>query len=358
MTPETELPRWLAPVDLESNGPFHRIHQFEERDVWAIWAAKAAGRPLLVRGEPGLGKTQLAQAAAKLLERDLITHTVDARTETRDLLYSLDSVRRLAAAQLCAVRTAPADGDQAAGDARADADARLSLENFLIPGPVWWALNPGSAAVAATKSAAPLRLQPVPQQQSYRGRVLLIDEIDKAEADVPNSLLEVLGSGSFTVQGITGEIRSDGQPPLIVITTNGERALPPAFLRRCVVLDLKVPGAFDANGRNPQLRDWLITRGGLHWGGKDWQTAVSAADQQVIEQAAEAILSERRQAELHHWTPKPGQAELLDLLRAIRELYPAPTDDAKRKSCVGRVVRFFSRKSDNGDAAGDGETSA
>jgi MoxR-like ATPase len=88
MTPETELPRWLAPVDLESNGPFHRIHQFEERDVWAIWAAKAAGRPLLVRGEPGLGKTQLAQAAAKLLERDLITHTVDARTETRDLLYS------------------------------------------------------------------------------------------------------------------------------------------------------------------------------------------------------------------------------------------------------------------------------
>jgi len=357
MISPNELARWLDPVSLGSSGIFHQIHQFSEDDVWAIWAAVAARRPLLVRGEPGLGKTQLAQAAAKLLNRDPITHTVDARTETRDLLYSLDSVRRLAAAQLCAVGAAPTDAE-AAQQAREAADARLNPENFLVPGPVWWALHPQSAADAATRSAAPLRLRPDTERQTYRERVLLIDEIDKAEADVPNSLLEVLGSGRFSVPGIAGEIISDGQPPLIVITTNGDRSLPPAFLRRCVVLDLKVPGTFDQNGANPELRAWLITRGGLHWGGRDWQTQLPAADLQVLEKAADAILAERWQAERQQWSPKPGQAELLDLLRAIRELYPASEDAAERLTCVGRVVRFFSRRSENGDAVNDVESSS
>ena len=88
------------------------------------------------------------------------------------------------------------------------------------------------------------------------GCVVLIDEIDKAESDVPNGLLEALGSGRFTPLGQTEAVEVRGEPPLVVITTNEERVLPNAFLRRCLVLELKLPRD------DPGLIEHLIGAGG------------------------------------------------------------------------------------------------
>src|SRR3954469_13233582 len=76
-----------------------QVHVFEEEAIQAVNAALAAGRPLLVRGEPGIGKSQLARAAAKCLGKAYIPHVVDSRTESRDLLWHFDAVGRLAEAQ-------------------------------------------------------------------------------------------------------------------------------------------------------------------------------------------------------------------------------------------------------------------
>lgn len=125
-----------APFDLNPIGswPSSR-HVFDQTSADAILMAWAAERPLLVRGEPGTGKSQLARAAAKLLERRFLLHAVDARTETRDLLYTVDAVSRLAHAQL-------------AGARRATKDASLrdiDVMKFVRPGPLWWAYDPKTA---------------------------------------------------------------------------------------------------------------------------------------------------------------------------------------------------------------------
>lgn len=98
---ELELTANLRPVGDGSTGEKLTIrHLFESRDVDAINAALAAGRPLLVRGEPGAGKSQLARAATQGLRRAFVPKVIDARTESRDLLWTFDAVRRLANAQV------------------------------------------------------------------------------------------------------------------------------------------------------------------------------------------------------------------------------------------------------------------
>src|SRR5208337_5088308 len=91
------------------------------------------------------------------------------------------------------------------------------------------------------------------------GCVVLIDEIDKADTDVPKGLLEALGSGEFTPLGSSKPIKVAGEPPLVIITTNEERVLPNAFLRRCLVLELKLPGD------DSRLIAHLIKRAGVHF---------------------------------------------------------------------------------------------
>ncbi len=111
------------------------MHLLDRACAQALNAALATERPLLLRGEPGTGKSQLARAAAKLLERRFLLHAVDARTETRDLLYTVDAVSRLAHAQL-------------AGARRATKDASLrdiDVMKFVRPGPLWWAYDPKTA---------------------------------------------------------------------------------------------------------------------------------------------------------------------------------------------------------------------
>lgn len=205
-----------------------QIHVFSQDDEDAIFCALDSRRPLLVRGEPGVGKTQLAQAAAVALRRAYVGHSVDALTEPRDLRWWEDAVERLAQAQV--------SGLEQEGETRESTIDKLDRKNFVRPGPLWWGFNWTSANGVADANS---QTQPSPDCDPSNGVVVLIDEIDKADPSVPNGLLEALGSRSFTPPGhnpIKAEIW-----PLVIVTSNDERRLPDAFIRRCIVYNMKVP---------------------------------------------------------------------------------------------------------------------
>src|SRR3954468_18423833 len=126
-----------------------QVHVFGESEVWAIDAALAARRPLLIRGEPGIGKTQLAKAAAVELGRAFLPFVVDARTEARDLLWHFDAVARLAEAQL---QGALAGAGTADGSGLRDA---LAVERFIHPRVLWWAFNWSAARAQACRAGTP-----------------------------------------------------------------------------------------------------------------------------------------------------------------------------------------------------------
>lgn len=316
----------LSPAD----APLPVRHCFEPRQIKAVNAALSAGRPLLVRGEPGVGKSQLARAAAVALKRVYVQHVVDARTESRDLLWHFDAVGRLAKAQVMgALQLAPpANPLQTTADhALALLDKELAVENFLHPRALWWAFDWAAAATQARKVGEG---EP-PQAEGAaweRGGVVLIDEIDKAEADVPNGLLEALGSRQFTPQGRNEPVRATGPQPLVIITTNEERALPDAFIRRCLVLHLDLP-------KDPaRLAARLIERGQTHFG--------DLTSPAVLQKAAELLATDRAEADRRHWRPLPGQAEYLDLVRAV--VVQADGDLARQERLIDDVARFVFRK--------------
>jgi MoxR-like ATPase len=318
-------------------------HCFEPDQLRAINAALACGRPLLVRGEPGIGKSQLARAAAKALGRAFITHVVDARTESRDLLWHFDAIGRLAEAQAIGAlqpRLETSGCDDAARKAQIETAltalrARLRVDRFLHPRALWWALNWESAAAQAAVVSSLAAEQP-PQPDGgdrQRGCVVLIDEIDKAESDVPNGLLEALGAGCFTPQGHAEPVTAVGPPPLVVVTTNEERALPDAFIRRCLVLHLALP-------REPEaLVARLIERGRTHFGDVDGRPQVLP---EVLATAANLLADDRAEALRRQWRPLPGQAEYLDLVRAV--VVQARGDLDRQAALIGQVANFVLRK--------------
>jgi len=159
----------------------------------AINTALAVCEPLLLTGEPGTGKTQTAYYVAwKLRLGDVLHFQVKSDSTAQDLLYHFDSVRYFHDAHLLAGMT-------------------LSKTNYVEERPLWTALT------------------------ADKPRVLLIDEIDKAPRDFPNDLLHELDQMSFTVKETGEEVKvQDHNRPLVFITSNSERRLPEAFLRRCV----------------------------------------------------------------------------------------------------------------------------
>lgn len=282
-------------------------HVFESAAIHAVNAALGAGRPLLVRGEPGTGKSQLARAVAQQLGRAFVHRVVDIRTEARDLCFSLDGVARLAKAQLLG---AAQERDLA------KLKSLLHPRYFVEPGALWWAFDWDSAAQQAT-AASDIDAAIPDRPDGWRpadGCVLLIDEIDKADSSLPNGLLEALGDGEFAVPagcGDQGRVRVSGAWPLVVVTTNEERALPDAFLRRCLVLPLRLP-----EGR-AELRSWLVARGRAHC-----QVYEGGGNGGVIHgvlQAAADLLIEDRELMQGSGLSAPGQAEYLDLVRTVFE---------------------------------------
>ena len=277
-----------------------RVHLLREREIRAINAAIAAGRPLLVRGEPGIGKSQLARAAAKELGRAFVKHVVDSHTESRDLMWTFDAVKRLAEAQLAgALHEAPDRVRE-----------KLEVGRYLHPGPLWWAFHWTNAQEQCTKAQGAPPSQP-DGGNADNGCVMLLDEIDKAESEVPNGLLEALGAREFTPVGCSAPVCATGRPPLVVITTNEERVLPDAFLRRCLVLHLALPADETA------LKDFLMVRGAAHF---------PQIDETVLREAANMLFSDRTDAIKRQIRPWPGQAEYLDLLRAVHGLATEPKD--------------------------------
>lgn len=280
-------------------------HIFEHSDIDALNAALATSRPLLLRGVPGVGKSQLARAAAAALGRGFVATVVDARTEARDLRFTYDAVRRLAKAQLQAVR--PLEDETA-----------MAERYFIEPGPLWWAFDWLGAMKQKYRfqhghePRDPHALDGVRRPwhpetgfEAVRdGVVVLIDEIDKAEAVVPNGLLEALGDGRFEALGAEGTVRQVGVAPLVMITTNEERTLPKAFLRRCWVHHMEPEEEFD---------EWLTRRGRAHF------PDPSVLSDSILARAAEQLAADRRSLTAKRLAA-PGQAEFIDLLEALVKL--------------------------------------
>jgi MoxR-like ATPase len=304
-----------------------QVHVFDQREIDAVHAALAARRPLLVRGEPGVGKTQLAKAVAMDLARAFVQHVIDVRTESRDLLWHFDAVGRLADAQLRGALAGQADAGTPEAKAAASAALKqeLAVEHYLHPRALWWAFDWDHARARAIALERPVP-ELLPGCDPINGVVVLIDEIDKAESDVPNGLLEALGAGCFTPQGMTAPVLIRGPAPLVIITTNEERVLPDAFLRRCLVLVLTLPEG-DAD-----LKGHLVARGKAHF---------PQADSVVLAEAASQLIRDRHAAEERQWRPLPGQAEYLDLVRAVLHLAAKPED---QKALLGTIKRYVLHK--------------
>jgi MoxR-like ATPase len=291
---------------------------FDEASVHALMAAEAAERPLLIRGEPGTGKSQLARAAAEATGRLFLSAVVNARTECQDLQWQFDAVARLGEAQAlahCNVDEIP---------------RRINPLRFLSPGPLWWVFDWASAQDQYELCDHRLELAPIPPDGwvATQGSVLLIDEIDKADTDLPNGLLETLGNGDFAVPYLGASVRQsqDCPPPLVIITTNEERELPAAFLRRCLVLQLSLPEADD------ELLDFLCRRGEVHFG--------KCCADTVRHQAGKLLLEDRKAANAQGLFP-PGQAEYLDLLRAVCKL---GHDEDEQINWLAKIGEFVLKK--------------
>ncbi len=163
----------------------------------AVNAALTLQRPLLIKGEPGTGKTMLAEEVARALNMPLLAWHIKSTTKAQQGLYEYDAVSRLRDSQL--------------GDARVQA-----IENYIIRGVLWQAFT------------------------SEQPSVLLIDEIDKADIEFPNDLLRELDRMEFYVYETRQTIQARHRP-LVVITSNNEKELPDAFLRRCFFHYIKFP---------------------------------------------------------------------------------------------------------------------
>ena len=165
----------------------------------AVNAAIALERPLLVKGEPGTGKTELARQVAAALGLDMIEWSIKSTTKAQQGLYEYDAVSRLRDSQL---------GDERVND----------VKNYIRQGKLWQAFAAGKKTV------------------------LLIDEIDKADIEFPNDLLQELDRMEFHVYE-TGETVKAAVRPIVIITSNNEKELPDAFLRRCFFHYIRFPDA-------------------------------------------------------------------------------------------------------------------
>src|SRR5512142_87934 len=165
----------------------------------AVNAAITLGRPLLVKGEPGTGKTMLAEEVARSLGKPLFQWHIKSTTKAQQGLYEYDAVSRLRDSQL---------GDQRVGD----------IANYIVKGVLWQAF------------------------ESPEQAVVLVDEIDKADIEFPNDLLRELDRMEFFVYETQRTVRARHRP-VIFITSNNEKELPDAFLRRCFFHYIRFPDA-------------------------------------------------------------------------------------------------------------------
>jgi MoxR-like ATPase len=167
--------------------------------MMAVNAAVTLERPLLIKGEPGTGKTMLAQEVARSLKRPLLEWHIKSTTKAIHGLYEYDAVSRLRDSQF--------------GD-----DRVKNIQNYILKGKLWEAFEAPSPVV------------------------LLIDEVDKADIEFPNDLLQELDRMEFYVYETRTLIKAKNRP-VVIITSNNEKELPDAFLRRCFFHFIRFPDA-------------------------------------------------------------------------------------------------------------------
>ncbi len=275
---------------------------YSEEARLAVNVALATGRPLLITGPPGCGKSSLAFSVSRDLGWRFYESVISSRTQAQDLLWQFDHLRRL-------------------NEARAGGQLGTDLRRYVNPGPLWWAFNRESARRRGDLEADPVVEDPC-KDGDERHAVVLLDEIDKADPDVPNNLLVPLGSLEFRVPDIDARVKAD-HPPLLFITTNNERDLPTAFLRRCIELELTHPA-----------RDTLLAIAGNHFGTADFSFS-GKQPEDFFREVADRV----------GWPPEgerpdpdrcPSTAEYLDTVRACLELDVDPASDDYQR--IGRVT--------------------
>ena len=216
----------------------------------AVNIAMALEKPLLIKGEPGTGKTMLAEAIAKSMDKELLIWSIKSTTKATEGLYTYDTVQRLDDAQF--------------GEAVVD-----DIANYIRLGKM-------GEAFTAEKQV-----------------VLLIDEIDKADLEFPNDLLWELDKMEFYIRE-TKETVTAKERPIVVITSNAEKELPDAFLRRCIFHYIEFPG--------PALMEKIV------------HTHFEDLDEHLLQEALDAFYMIRGMKLIRK---KPSTSELIDWLRAL-----------------------------------------
>jgi MoxR-like ATPase len=237
--------------------------------MMAVNAAVTLARPLLVKGEPGTGKTQLAREIAQALGRPFYDWAIKSTTKAQHGLYEYDAVSRLRDSQL---------GNESVKDIR----------NYIIKGKLWEAFD------------------------SETQPVLLIDEIDKADIEFPNDLLRELDQMEFYVYETRETIKARHRP-IILITSNNEKELPDAFLRRCFFHYIRFPD-----------KDTMQKIVDVHF---------PKLKKNLLQEAMEVFFGLR---ELPGLKKKPSTSELLDWLKLLvaEDIDPAVLREASGKKTL------------------------